>query len=89
MIALVTPGMGDRERHRQVRHPQAGLFREPDELFDGVEPALVAEAALRANELQRAALLQAHDPNRGDVTETGNPEQRKGDRLDPPTPDSA
>jgi hypothetical protein len=32
--------------------------------------------ALRANELQRAALLKAHHPSQGDVAETGRPEQR-------------
>jgi len=37
-------GMGDRERHREVRHRQARLLRDRDELLDGVEPALVTEA---------------------------------------------
>jgi hypothetical protein len=36
--------VGDRERHREVGHRQAGLLGERDELFDYVELALVAEA---------------------------------------------
>ena len=36
-------GVSDRERHREVRHRQARLFGERDDLLDGVEPALVAQ----------------------------------------------
>ncbi len=45
-------------------------------LRTGDEQLACIEEALRANELQREALLAAHDPKRGDVAETGNPERR-------------
>ena len=55
----------------------ARFVREVYALQASDEQLASIEAALRANDLQRAARLTAHQ-NRGDVAETGHPEQREG-----------
>jgi hypothetical protein len=58
--ALVTPGMRDRERHREVRHRQGRRLGERNQLLNGVEPAFVAEGA--PNDFQPDGKLR--DPER-------------------------
>ena len=73
--ANVIPGQFEAKGH-DYRADLARFVREVYALQASDEQLASIEAALRANELQRAALLKAHDPNRGDVAETGHPEQR-------------
>ncbi len=70
------PGKFEAKGH-DYRADLARFIREVYVLQASDEQLASIEAALRANELQRAALIKAHHPNRGDVTETGHPEQRK------------
>ena len=73
--ANVIPGQFEAKGH-DYRADLARFVREVYALQASDEQLASIEAALRANELQRAALLKAHHPNRGDVAETGHPEQR-------------
>jgi uncharacterized membrane protein len=73
--ANVIPGKFEAKGH-DYRADLARFVREVYALPASDEQLACIEAALRANELQRQALLEAHDPKRGDVAETGNPEQR-------------
>ncbi len=73
--ANVIPGQFEAKGH-DYRADLARFVREVYALQASDEQLASIEAALRANELQRAALLKAHDSNRGDVAETGHPEQR-------------
>jgi uncharacterized membrane protein len=73
--ANVTPGKFEAKGH-DYRADLARFVREVYALQAGDEQLASIEAALRANELQRAALLEALHPNRGAVAETGNLEQR-------------
>src|SRR5450631_160134 len=52
-------GMGDRERYREVRHRQAGLLSERDELLDRVDPALVVEVPENVRSAQVGLLALA------------------------------
>jgi hypothetical protein len=45
-------GMGDRERHREVRHRQARLLGDGNDLLDGIEPGLGAEAGEQCGAVQ-------------------------------------
>ena len=74
--ANVIPGQFRAKGH-DYRADLARFVREVYALPASDEQLAAIEAALRANELQRAALLKAHHPNKGDVAETGHPEQRK------------
>jgi uncharacterized membrane protein len=71
-----TPGQFEAKGH-DYRADLARFVREVYALQTSDEQLASIEAALRANELQRAALLKAHHPNQGDVAETGHPEHRK------------
>ena len=70
-----TPGQFEAKGH-DYRADLARFVREVYALQASDEQLASIEAALRANELQRAALIKAHHPDRGDVAETGHPEQR-------------
>ena len=74
--ANVIPGQFEAKGH-DYRADLARFVREVYALQASDEQLASIEAALRANELQRAALIKAHQPDRGDVAETGHPEQRK------------
>ena len=74
--ANVTPGQFEAKGH-DYRADLARFVREVYALQASDEQLASIEAALRGNELQRAARLKAHHPNRGDVAERGHPEQRK------------
>ena len=74
--ANVIPGQFEAKGH-DYRADLARFVREVYALQASEEQLASIEAALRANELQRAALLKAHHPNKGDVAETGHPEQRE------------
>lgn len=74
--ANVIPGQFEAKGH-DYRADLARFVRKVYALQASDEQLASIEAALRANELQRAARLTAHHANRGDVTETGHPEQRK------------
>ena len=74
--ANVIPGQFEAKGH-DYRADLARFVREVYALQASDEQLASIEAALRANELQRAALIKAHHPDRGDVAETGHPEQRK------------
>ena len=73
--ANVIPGQFEAKGH-DYRADLARFVREVYVLQASDEQLASIEAALRANELQRAALLKAHQPDRGDVAETGHLEQR-------------
>ena len=73
--ANMIPGQFEAKGH-DYRADLARFVREVYALQASDEQLASIEAALRANELQRAALLKAHHPDRGDVAETGHPEQR-------------
>ena len=55
-------GVRDREGHGEVRHSQACLPRQRDELFDGVDAALVVEMTEQAGPAQVVVLALAHTP---------------------------
>jgi uncharacterized membrane protein len=74
--ANVIPGQFEAKGH-DYRADLARFVREVYALQASDEQLASIEAALRANELQRAALIKPHHPDRGDVAETGHPEQRK------------
>jgi uncharacterized membrane protein len=74
--ANVIPGQFEAKGH-DYRADLARFVREVYALQASDEQLASIEAALRANELQRAALLKAHHPNKGDVAETGRPKQRE------------
>ena len=74
--ANVIPGQFEAKGH-DYRADLARFVREVYALQASDEQLASIEAALRANELQRAALLKAHHPGQGDVAETGHPEQRE------------
>jgi len=82
--ANVIPGQFEAKGH-DYRADLARFVREVYALQASDEQLASIEAALRANELQRAALLKAHHPDKlaahhpdkGDVVETGRPEQRE------------
>ena len=74
--ANVIPGQFEAKGH-DYRADLARFVREVYALQASDEQLASIEAALRANELRRAALIKAHHPDRGDVAETGHPEQRK------------
>ena len=74
--ANVIPGQFEAKGH-DYRADLARFVREVYALQASDEQLASIEAALRAKELQRAALLKAHDPNKGDVAETGHPKQRE------------
>ncbi len=73
--ANVIPGQFEAKGH-DYRADLARFVREVYALQASDEQLASIEAALRANELQRAALIKAHHPNGGDVAETGHLEQR-------------
>jgi AcrR family transcriptional regulator len=54
--------MGDRERHREVRHPQSRLFGDWDDLLDGIEPGLVTEAGQDGGAAEVGLLALADAP---------------------------
>ena len=70
------PGKFEAKGH-DYRADLARFIREVYALQASDEQLASIEAALRANELQRHALIEAHDQKRGYVAETPNPEQRK------------
>jgi len=70
------PGQFEAKGH-DYRADLARFVREVYALQASDEQLASIEAALRANELQRHALIEAHDQKRGYVAETPNPEQRK------------
>ena len=74
--ANVIPGQFEAKGH-DYRADLARFVREVYALQASDEQLASIEVALRANELQRAALIKAHHPDRGDVAETGHTEQRK------------
>ena len=55
-------GVRDREGHGEVRHSQACLLRQRDELFDGVDAALVVEMTEQAGPAQVVVLALATRP---------------------------
>ena len=73
--ADVIPGQFGAKGH-DYRADLARFVREVYALPASDEQLACIEEALRANELQREALLEAHDPMRGDVAETGRPGKR-------------
>ena len=74
--ANVIPGQFEAKGH-DYRADLARFVREVYALQASDEQLASIEAALRANELQRAALLKAHHPSKGDVAETGHPKQQE------------
>lgn len=74
--ANVIPGKFAAKSH-DYRADLARFIREVYALPASDQQLASIEAALRADELQRQALLDAHPSKRGDAAETGNPEQRK------------
>ena len=74
--ANVVPGKFEARGH-DYRADLARFVREVCALQASDEQLASIEAALRANELQRRALIEAHDQKRGHVAETPSPEQRK------------
>ena len=73
--ANVIPGQFGAKGH-DYRADLARFVRDVYALPASDEQLAAIEEALRANELQREALLEAHDPMRGDVAETGSPGKR-------------
>ena len=74
--ANVIPGKFGAKGH-DYRADLARFIREVYALPASDQQLASIEEALRADELQRQALLDAHPSKRGDGAETGNPEQRK------------
>lgn len=95
-----TPGKFEAKGH-DYRADLARFVREVYALQASDEQLASIEAALRANELQRKALIDAHDQKARRAGGGARPEKRvtwrklrirssgKGDRRDPPVPESA
>jgi len=72
----VIPGKFGAKGH-DYRADLARFVREVYALQASDEQLAAIEAALRADELQRAALLEVHGPDRGDVAQTPRSKQRE------------
>ena len=86
--ALVTPGVGDGERHREVGHRQPGLLGERDELFDDVEAAFVGEVADHTGAAQVVVLVLAHAPGEQALAERAPDHGAHAEALDGGPPGS-
>lgn len=86
--ANVIPGKFAAKGH-DYRADLARFIREVYALPASDQQLASIEAALRADELQRQALLDAHPSKRGDAAEQGIRSSGKANHQDPPAPDSA
>ena len=82
------PGQFEAKGH-DYRADLARFVREVYALQASDEQLASIEAALRANELQRHALIEAHDQKEGTWRKLRIRSSGKGDRRDPPVPESA